>query len=75
MPNRAMHNHTSPSNGNGDLQAPRTPLEMVREHQAMMHQHRDTMRHPDISPEVPGNSIPSDRRHHPQRQMYNGGRH
>lgn len=75
MPNRANHNNTPQHNREGEQNTARTPLEMVREHQAMLHQHHDTTHHPDTSPEVPGNSIPSDRRHHPQRQMYNGGRH
>lgn len=75
MPNRANHQNSSLHNGKMEHQAARTPLEMVRAHQAMSRQHHDTTHHPDTSPEVPGNSVPSDRRHHPQRQMYNGGRH
>ncbi len=74
MPNRANHQNTHNHKG-AEHQAARTPLEMVRAHQAMIHQHHESTHHPDTSPEVPGNSTPSDRRHHPQRQMYNGGRH
>jgi hypothetical protein len=51
----------------------KTPLEAVKEQQAMAQENRDVARQPDTSPEVPGASIPSDRRHHPQRQMYGSG--
>jgi hypothetical protein len=74
MPNRAMQNNNQ-HNRDPEHNTNRTPLEMVRAHQAMIHRHHDVTHHPDMSPEVPGNSTPSDRRHHPQRQMYNGGRH
>jgi hypothetical protein len=50
-----------------------TPLEKVQEQQAMQQENRDVAQHPDTSPEVPGASVPSDRRHHPQRQMYGSG--
>lgn len=52
------HAHASP-----------TPLEMVREHQARMQNRGVVDHHFDISTEVPGHSIPSSRRKHPQRQM------
>jgi hypothetical protein len=51
----------------------KTPLKAVKEQQAMAQENRDVARQPDPSPEVPGASIPSDRRHHPQRQMYGSG--
>ncbi len=45
-----------------------TPLEMAREQQAKMHNQEVTQQRIDPTGEVPGQSIPSDRRHHPQRQ-------
>ena len=51
-----------------------TPLEAVRQNQAMAQQNRDVAEQRiDPTGEVPGSSIPSDRRHHPQRQMYGQG--
>jgi hypothetical protein len=51
-----------------------TPLEQVKEQQAAMQQSREVIeQRPDPSPEVPGASNPSNRRKHPQRQMYGSG--
>jgi hypothetical protein len=47
-----------------------TPLELVREQQGMKDQSREvTEQRPDPSPEVPGQSSPSNMRKHPQRQL------
>ena len=48
----------------------KTPLELVREQQAMEQTSREvTEQRPDPSPEVPGQSSPSNIRKHPQRQL------
>jgi hypothetical protein len=47
-----------------------TPLELVREQQAMEQESREvTEQRPDPSPEVPGQSSPSNMRKHPQRRL------
>ncbi|HEX8464758.1 MAG TPA: hypothetical protein VF627_09105 [Abditibacterium sp.] len=52
----------------------KTPLQMVKEMQAAQQENREVLEHrPDASPEVPGAGKPSDRRKHPQRQMYGSG--
>jgi hypothetical protein len=52
----------------------KSPLELVKEQQAMQQQTRevDEIRI-ETGDEIPGHSVPSDRRHHPQRQMYGSG--
>lgn len=48
----------------------KTPLELVREQQAMKQESREvTEQRPDPSPEVPGQSSPSNIRKHPQRRL------
>jgi hypothetical protein len=65
-----------------DEAASKTPLEAVQETQARqaaelqsaLQQSREvTEQRPDPSPEVPGQSNPSNQRKHPQRQMYGSG--
>ena len=51
----------------------KTPLQQVQEQQATQQQNREQAQQPDITPEVVGQGIPSDKRHHPHRQMYEGG--
>ena len=52
----------------------KTPLELVKEQQAMQQQSHDAVENrPDHGVEIPGHSEPSDRRKHPQRQMYGSG--
>ncbi len=52
----------------------KTPLEQVKELQAAQQSNREHFeQRPDASPEVPGHGKPSDRRKHPQRQMYGSG--
>ncbi len=52
----------------------KTPLQQVKEQQAMQQQNLEaTQQQTDTTPEVPGQGKPSDRRHHPQRQMYGSG--
>jgi hypothetical protein len=47
-----------------------TPLETVKEQQAERQENREvTEKRVDTSAEVPGQSVPSDRKHHPQRQL------
>ena len=51
-----------------------TPLELVKEQQAMQQQNREVaQQRPEHDPEVPGASSPSNKRKHPQRQMYGKG--
>lgn len=51
----------------------KTPLEQKQELQAAQQENLEvTQTRPDTSPEVPGAGKPSDKRHHPQRQMYGG---
>lgn len=52
----------------------KTPLQQVKDLQAaQQHNHEVLESRPDASPEVPGAGIPSDKRKHPQRQMYGSG--
>lgn len=51
-----------------------TPLEQVKQQQATQQENLEvTQQRVDPTPEVPGAGVPSDRRHHPQRQMYGSG--
>lgn len=51
-----------------------TPLELVHQQQAMQRQNLEVaQQRTEPEAEVPGAGIPSDRRHHPQRQMYGSG--
>jgi len=53
-----------------DNEQSKTPLELVREQQAMEQASREvTEQRPDPSPEVPGQSSPSNIRKHPQRRL------
>lgn len=53
-----------------------TPLEQVKQQQAMQQESREVLNNrQDDRVQVPGGSEPSDRRKHPHRQMYDGGRH
>ena len=52
----------------------KTPLELVKEQQAMAQKNLEVaQQRPEPSPEVPGASKPPTIRHHPQRQLYEGG--
>ena len=52
----------------------KTPLELVKEQQAMQQQNLEAAEQtPNPTPEVVGNSKPSTKRHFPQRQHYEGG--
>lgn len=52
----------------------KTPLEQVHEQQSIQQKNLETQqKNPDVTPEVVGQGAPSDKRHHPQRQMYQGG--
>ncbi|RYG67278.1 hypothetical protein EON80_13890 [bacterium] len=53
--------------------ASKTPLEQVKEQQAIREESRQQFQQSDSTPEVPGAGPPSDKRHHPQRQIYEGG--
>ena len=69
-------NHPHPPQGEelNPAEPTQSPLEMVKELQAAKQQNREVTEHrPDASPEVPGAGTPSDKRHHPQRQMYGSG--
>ena len=51
-----------------------TPLEVVKANQAAMQENREvSQQRIDATAEVPGQGPPSDKRHHPQRQMYGSG--
>ena len=62
-------------NASQENQSPtQTPLEAVKANQAAMQENREVAEtNVDHSAEVPGQGPPSDRRHHPQRQMYGSG--
>ena len=48
----------------------KTPLELVKEQQAMQQQNREAIeQRAENTPEVPGAGAPSNRRKHPQRQL------
>ena len=52
----------------------KTPLQQVQEQQAVQQENREHAQvQTDTTPEVVGQGKPSDKRHHPQRQMYEGG--
>ena len=52
----------------------KTPLELVKEQQAMMQENREAAeQRVESGVDIPGHSKPSDRRKHPQRQMYGSG--
>lgn len=49
------------------------PLELVREQQKIQAENLESSQtKPDVTPEVVGQGKPSDRIHHPQRQLYDG---
>jgi hypothetical protein len=63
-------NNETTDDASDDTQKPKTPLELVREQQGMQQQSREVAeQRPDPSPEVPGQSNPSNMRKHPQRQL------
>jgi hypothetical protein len=76
-----MMNPTNPNNEHSPTgeelnpaEPSKSPLQMVKEMQAVQQENREVAEHrPDASPEVPGQGKPSDRRKHPQRQMYGSG--
>ena len=48
----------------------KSPLELVKEQQRMQQQNREVLdQRVESGDEVPGGSVPSDRRKHPQRQL------
>ena len=50
-----------------------TPLEQAQRTKKMQRQNLEvTQQRPDDSPEIPGAGKPSDKRKHPQRQLYGG---
>jgi hypothetical protein len=71
--NTQQHEEQSGENLN-PAEPRKTPLDLVKEQQAMQHQTREVIENRvEDGEEIPGHSIPSDRRHHPQRQMYGSG--
>ncbi|PQV63859.1 hypothetical protein B1R32_10866 [Abditibacterium utsteinense] len=51
----------------------KTPLEQVHEQQSMRQKNLDSsQKTPDVTPQVVGQGAPSDKIHHPQRQLYDG---
>ena len=67
-------NHTPQGEELNPAEPQKTPLELVKEQQSMKaHNLEIAQGRPDLQAEVPGQGIPSDRRHHPQRQMYGSG--
>ena len=55
----------------GDDASAKTPLELVKEQQAMQQQNLEAAEQtPNPTPEVVGNSKPATKRHFPQRQLY-----
>lgn len=72
--NSTNENHQISGEELNPAEPQKTPLELVKDQQAAMQSNREVLEHrPDASPEVPGQGKPSDRRHHPQRQMYGSG--
>lgn len=72
----SQQSHAGNENQNGgqnempNNEQSKTPLELVREQQAMEQSSREVEeQRPDPSPEVPGQSSPSNIRKHPQRQL------
>ncbi len=51
----------------------KTPLEQVHEQQSIRQKNLESsQKTPDTTPEVVGQGAPSDKIHHPQRQLYDG---
>ncbi len=51
----------------------KTPLQQVHEQQALQQKSRGSSQQtPDETPQVVGQGAPSDKIHHPQRQLYDG---
>lgn len=72
--NTTIEGHTPEGEELNPAEPAKTPLQQVKELQAAQQSNREVLEHrPDASPEVPGAGIPSDRRKHPQRQMYGSG--
>lgn len=72
--NPISENHTLTGEELNPAEPAKTPLQQVKETQAAQRQNQEVLEHrPDASPEVPGAGKPSDRRKHPQRQMYGSG--
>ncbi len=72
-----MNQPNSPQTPQGEELNPaepnQTPLEQVHEQQAIQAKNRQaTQNPPDTSPEVVGQTVSSDKIHHPQRQLYDG---
>lgn len=73
-PNPVNPNHAPQGEELNPAEPAKTPLQQVKEQQAMQQQNLEaTQQQTDTTPEVPGAGKPSDKRHHPQRQMYEGG--
>lgn len=67
-------NPNSTGENQSEEQPRRTPLDQVQEQQAIAQQNLEvTQQREEPSPEVPGHSNPSNRRKHPERQMYGQG--
>jgi hypothetical protein len=63
-------NQNSQEAENNEQNPAKSPLERVREQQAMHQQSREVQeQRADNTPEVPGTAAPSNRRKHPQRQL------
>lgn len=72
-----MSEQSNPNQISGDELNPaepsKTPLEQVHEQQSIRQKNLESsQKQPDITPEVVGQGAPSDKIHHPQRQLYDG---
>lgn len=54
---------------NNEEKTAKTPLELVKEQQAMKQENREAEQNVDADPDVPGQSSPSNIRKHPQRKL------
>ncbi len=68
-----LENHAPEGEELNPAEVQKTPLEQVHEQQSLRQKSHDSSeKTPDTTPEVVGQGAPSDRIHHPQRQLYNG---
>ena len=65
--NNQQHNEQTENHEQNPAKA---PLELVKEQQRMQQQNKEVLdQRVESGDEVPGGSVPSDRRKHPQRQL------
>lgn len=71
--NSSNQNHEISGDELNPAEPQKTPLEQVHEQQSIRQKSLEaSQQKPDVTPEVVGQGAPSDKIHHPQRQLYDG---